>query len=768
MSDPARTVKTWPTGHKAPVADTPTPDSSTMQASPALRALAEAYGIATHYVSFYGEEVDVAPPTLVALLRASGVPVDSATSTVQIEAALVTRREAPWRELLPPSLVVREGSGTLVVHTVDGSALDLTIVLEDGTRLPLGILDEPRAHDRPDEPEVRVVDGRTVRRRHIALPTDLPLGWHVVHAVEHSASPGIPDRTATCRLAVTPARLPAPPSRADRPGRAWGVMAQLYSVRSQHSWGIGDFADLADIAAITGRRGADFVLINPIHAGGVTSPMEPSPYRPASRRFVSPLMLRPEDIRETAYASAAQRAEIARLREQVTDDNTDPERIDRDAVWAAKKAALEIVHAVPRSPGRQASFDAFVAREGRALADFALWCALCEDDAHRDATVPAPDGVTPGLPDADSPAARRRGDELAGRVRFYSWLQWVADEQLAAAQAAAVHAGMCMGVMQDLAVGVHPQGSDVWAAPGLYTTAASVGAPPDMYNPQGQDWSQPPWLPDALARAGYAPLRDLLRGVLRHSAALRVDHVMGFFRLWWVPAGQTADAGAYVRYDHEAMIGVLALEAQRAGAVIIGEDLGTVEGWVREYLADRGILGTSVLWFDNDENGPTPPERHREWALETVTTHDLPPAAGYLAGDHVGLRARLGLLQRPVAEEEDAARREREAMLAVLRRRGLIGRDATEEQIVTALHVLVAASPARLLAVALVDAVGERRAQNQPGTSWQYPNWQVPLADAHGHVVLVGDLAANPRFTGLLHAVDDAVGAASARRLRVS
>ncbi|HMO10464.1 MAG TPA: 4-alpha-glucanotransferase, partial [Actinotalea sp.] len=194
------------------------------------------------------------------------------------------------------------------------------------------------------------------------------------------------------------------------------------------------------------------------------------------------------------------------------------------------------------------------------------------------------------------------------------------------------------GVMHDLAVGVHPEGADAWALRDVLAVGVSVGAPPDMYNQQGQDWSQPPWRPDALVRTAYRPFRDLLRTVLRHAGAIRIDHVIGLFRLWWIPQGSGAQEGAYVRYDHEALVGILCLEAQRAGAVVIGEDFGTFEPWVRDYLADRGVLGTSVLWFEYEDGGVMPPERYRRLALATVTTHDLPPTAGYLGGEHVDLR----------------------------------------------------------------------------------------------------------------------------------
>ncbi|MFT4219224.1 MAG: 4-alpha-glucanotransferase [Microbacterium sp.] len=696
-------------------------ESTADEASAALAELAEAHGVSTAYWSFYGEHVRVPASTLRAVLGAMGV---AASTDAEIDTALRAAHDGPWRALLPPSLVVREGSGDVFVSVADGHDVSVEVELEDGTRRALGIPDQDAAS--------RTLDDATVWRVRVPLPADLPLGWHRLHAVERGHD-GAESRRDDCVLVVTPNRLPDPPSRPGNGGRAWGVMAQLYSVRSRGSWGIGDFADLGELAAVSGQRGADFLLVNPIHAAEVTSPIEPSPYLPATRRFVAALYLRPEDIPEAARLDADARARVERAHARVAASNADASHIDRDASWTAKREALEAVFLVPRDADRQRAFAEFAAREGQALADFALWCALQELDAAESAPEPS-----------------------AERVEFYSWLQWVADEQLAAAQASATGAGMRIGIMHDLAVGVHPLGSDTWSRPDTFAAGASVGAPPDMYNQQGQNWSQPPWLPDALARSAYAPLRDLLRGLLRHAGALRIDHIMGLFRLWWIPDGLGASAGTYVRYDHEAMIGVLALEAHRAGAVVIGEDLGNVEPWVRDYLAARGILGTSVLWFEHADGAPLAPERYRQSVLATVNTHDLPPTAGYLAGEHVELRARLGVLEEPLVEARESARRERDTMVGLLRERGLVspGAEPDEEEIVAGLHAWLAQSPARLLGVALVDAVGERRAQNQPGTHREYPNWQVPLADAEGRAVLLDDLARNPRFLALTAAVD--------------
>ncbi|MFT4157317.1 MAG: 4-alpha-glucanotransferase [Microbacterium sp.] len=711
--------------------------------SETLRALAEAYGIATSYWSFFGEQVSPPAPTLRLLLTALGVdPTDE-------QEALRARADAPWRRLVPASVVVREGTGSIIAHTGAGHAVRFALTLEDGSERVFPASGQVS--------ESRTVDGESVQRHVVELPADLPLGWHELRGEEVDPGSGRVLRQATATLVVTPHRLSRPPSRDANRGRSWGLMAQLYSARSRGSWGFGDFADLAELAEISARRGADFLLINPIHAAEVTSPIEPSPYLPASRRFVAPLYIRPEDIEEAAGLAGSDAgedaaAEIATLREPLNEANLVDELIDRDAVWAAKREALRLIHLVPRSAARQQAFDTFIAREGEALTRFARWCALQEHFAG----IPH-DERPAGWDDAASPLAQELAAALDDAAAFHVWLQWIADEQLAAAQTAAAASGMQIGIMHDLAVGVHPLGADVWSNPEAYARYVTVGAPPDMYNQQGQDWSQPPWLPDGLAEQGYRPLRDLLRGLLRHAGALRIDHIIGLFRLWWIPAFSPPGAGTYVRYDHEAMIGILALEAHRAGAVVIGEDLGNVEPWVRDYLAERGILGTSVLWFENDDDGPRQPEQYRQGVLATVTTHDLPPTAGYLAGEHVELRARLGILERPVEEEREAARHEKERMLQRLRERWILAPDATEEDAVIALHRYLGASPSYLLGVALTDAVGERRAQNQPGTYREYPNWRVPLADGDGIPVLLDDLDGNGRFRRLVKAVDESL-----------
>lgn len=692
-----------------------------------LARLAGVHGVATSYGSWRGGRVEVSEDTVVAVLGALGV--DAATPAA-VRAALAAAEERPWRRTLPPVVVLTDEQRLVVpVHVPHGAGVNVGVALEGGGVVAL------EQEQRWVDP--REVDGALVGEASFVVPAGLPLGWHVLRADVEGAG------TASAPLVVTPARLSLPASLGEH-GQRWGFMAQLYSVRSRASWGLGDLGDLAALLEWSGRDlGADLLLVNPLQAAEPVGRMSPSPYLPSSRRFVNPVYVRVEDVPETAQLDPAAAGVVADLARELRARNTDAGSLERDPVWAAKRRALELVHAVPRSAQRQAAFEAFREQEGQGLTDFALWCALAE---HFGPGQPWPEEAH----DPRGEAVRALAGQLSARIDFYAWLQWVADEQLAAAQAAATSAGMALGVVHDLAVGVHPEGADAWALRGVLASGVSVGAPPDDFNQQGQDWSQPPWRPDALAEAGYLPFRDLVRTILRHAGGLRVDHIIGLFRLWWVPAGQLPSAGTYVHYDHEALVGILALEAHRAGAVVIGEDLGVVEPWVRVHLRERGVLGTSVLWFEKDSaQQPIPPEQWRELCLATVTTHDLPPTAGYLAHEHVALRDRLGLLTQPVEEERAQDAAAQATVLARLRELGLLTEGAGEQEVVEALHRYLLLTPSRLLGVSLADAVGERRTQNQPGTSDEYPNWRVPLADGRGRAVLVEDLRTDPRVASL-------------------
>lgn len=701
---------------------TPGPDESAPPEgpppSPALARLAEAHRVATQFWDWQGRPMAVSAETLVAVLGSLDV---DASGPAAVAAALRDHEQAALRQLLPSCLVVRRGSPhRFAVHVAHGAPVDVWVELEQGG-----------ARRRLDQDDRWVdpidLDGELVGVATFTVPADLPLGYHLLGA---SSGP----RTASAPLIVTPERLELPPAMSE--SRLWGYLVQLYSLRSRRSWGVGDLADLADLVGWAGRElGAGFVLVNPLHAAEPAPPLSDSPYLPTTRRFPNPLYARVEAVPEYAYLDAPARRRVSTLRAKVGPADEPGALIDRNVAWKAKIAALRVVHGVPRSIGRQSAYERFVSREGDGLRDFATWCALAVRHGSATSTWPAE------LRDPGSPGVEAARVELADEIDFWCWLQWVLDEQLAGVASVAAAAGAPLGVVHDLAVGVHPDGADTWALGTMLARGVSVGAPPDEFNQLGQDWSQPPWHPGRLAAAGYQPWRDMLRTVLRHAGGLRVDHVLGLFRLWFVPAGGPASNGTYVSYDHEALVGVLALEAQRAGVVVVGEDLGTVEPWVRDYLAERGVLGTSLLWFERDEEGsPKRPAQWRELTLATVATHDLPPTAAYLSGDHVDLRERLGLLTRPVEEERAADVAARNDWMALLASLGLLRPGATTEDVIDALHRLLTQTPCRLLGVQLVDAVGERRTQNQPGTFEEYPNWRLPLADGAGRPVLVEDL----------------------------
>ncbi|MEV0681485.1 4-alpha-glucanotransferase [Actinosynnema sp. NPDC050436] len=509
----------------------------------------------------------------------------------------------------------------------------------------------------------------------LALPAEPPLGYH-----------RLGDRT----VVVAPRALEPPP-------RAWGWMLQLYAMRSDESWGMGDFADLATIARRSADElGAGVLLVNPVQAVAPTTPVERSPYSPSSRRFANPLYLRVEDTDAYREADAATRAAVDALR-----PDNDTELIDYDAVWTAKRAALELLWPSVEHP----------APEGD-LRDFARFCALAE--------VHGPDWRQ--WPEAQRDPATATADPE--RVAFHAWLQELCERQLADARQAA--GAMPVGIVHDLPVGVHPGGADTWAVRDAFAPDVRVGAPPDAFSQLGQDWNLPPWRPDRLAEQGYEPFRAVLRSVLRHGDGVRVDHVAGLWRLWWIPPGEPAKRGTYVNYDDDAMLAVLTLEAHRAGAVVVGEDLGTVEPKVTEGLHEHGMLSSAVLWFQRDYDRPghplVPPGRWTTSAMASISTHDLPTVAGFLGAEHVRLRAELGQFANDPEGELRNAERERAELIALLKQEGVAADD-----LVTAFHALLAKAPSLLLLTSPQDALGETRQPNLPGTVDQYPNWRIPL-----------------------------------------
>jgi 4-alpha-glucanotransferase len=632
-----------------------------------LREVAAAHRVATFYRNERREPVHVDADVVIKVLGLLDV---DARSHAAREQELARLAECERANVLAPTVAVRLNGRA---HRLPGAAL---LVGEDGGRIE--VRDE--------------------------LPDDLSPGWYEIHTHDGQRS----------TLVAAPQQVPQMPA-------TWGWMLQLYALRSRRSWGIGDLGDLQEFVVWTAaEHGAGAVLLNPLHAPGPTHPVQPSPYTPSSRRFANPLALRIENLDAYRRADSATRAEVDALRVSPA-----TERIDHDLVWAAKRAALELLW---RAEGRPSPLEESL---DPGLRDWATYCALAERHGGRWSRWPQP------LRDVAAPAVTDARKQLALRVAFHAWVQQRCAEQLTAARTAARDAGMALGILHDLAVGVDADGADAWALADVLATGVSIGAPPDNFTPPGQDWGLPPWRPDRLAATGYAPLRDMLRAVLAHADGLRIDHVAGLWRLWWIPPGDGPDRGTYVHYDADVMLAVLALEAHRANATVVGEDLGTVEPEVTKALSDNGMLGCAVSWFVRDESTSDqpllPPSEWPARAAASLSTHDLPTAAGFLRGEHVRARAERGLLD-DVSAEQATADKERAEWLALLESEGLLpdssgASEPDEAAIIVAMHQLLAATPSRLKLISPYDVVAEVRQPNLPGTIDEYPNWRLPLPE---------------------------------------
>jgi 4-alpha-glucanotransferase len=521
-----------------------------------------------------------------------------------------------------------------------------------------------------------------------------------------------------------------------RRGRVWGITCQLYGLRSERNWGIGDFEDLARLAEIVGARGGDFLGVNPLHALYPADPERCSPYSPSSRRFLNVLYIAPDIEPEF--------------------DHIEPPRLDAlrhsalvayDEVARTKFAALQAMFEVFRADApqdRRSAFDAFVKRGAEALVRHCLFEALHEHHASE------PWWEWPqGLHRADSDAVAQVRTDHAERVEFFMWLQWLADRQLGQAQARARAAGMRIGLYLDMAVGVAPDGAMAWADPGLMVGGAHIGAPPDQFNAQGQDWGLIPQRPTALIERQLEPFRDDLRASMHHAGAVRLDHAMALQRLFWVPAGAPATEGTYVRYPLAGMLGAIAEESRHYRTVVVGEALGTVPKGFWPLLADKKLQSYRVLFFERRSDGGF--RRPRSWprqALGCVSTHDLPTLAGWWTGRDIEWRHKVGFISLQDAAAEHRGRAEqRQALWDALVSQALMPAGTAPRRIdaeaILAVHRYVAMSPVRLMGVQLEDAVGEVEQANLPGASEPHPNWRRKIS-----VALEG-LAEHPLFHSL-------------------
>ncbi|MCY7380009.1 MAG: 4-alpha-glucanotransferase [Gemmatimonadaceae bacterium] len=687
-----------------------------MTARPALLQLAERLGIQSSYVDQTGESRrDTSDDTRMALLAAMGF--DASTEERAADAISALRSAARRRWIEPVRVVRRRSRGlsrvAVRMPSMRVETVQWTLVL--------------RTEEGIESQWTGTTHGGRSRRMHLELPMVPPLGYHDLTIVFEGAGK---TRRATQRLIVVPSQCVAPEMRL-RGQRGFGITANLYTVRSARNWGAGDFGDLGVMAEWLAHHGGAFVGVNPLHALR-NDGYDVSPYSPISRLFRNPLYLRTDDIPELAHdahareriASPEFQAALAELR--------DAEMLDYGGIMALRAPALESLHRtfVEREVGgnspRAREYTQYVEREDPQLTQFATFMAIAEREGPDARQWPHE------LRDPRSEAVAQMRRQLAERVDYHRWLQFETDHQLGHAALAASRAGLALGLYQDLAVGSAASGADVWANPDLFVQGATVGAPPDMYSDEGQNWGLPAINPHVLRATGYDYWVRLLRAGFRHTGALRIDHALGLFRMFWVPLGQSARHGAYMTSFSEELFGILALESARHGALVVGEDLGTVPPEVPGVLARWGVLGSKVQVFERDfvTGRFNPASNYPRMALTTVNTHDLPPLVGWMEGRDIALRNELGDLGDPAqaAGMRESRWSDRIALVDSLIQHGLLPESArdnvTSDALIAAVHAFIRRTPSALVGLALDDLAHEQTPVNIPGI-WQdrYPSW---------------------------------------------
>jgi (1->4)-alpha-D-glucan 1-alpha-D-glucosylmutase len=696
-----------------------------------LTRLAAAHGIQPTWYDIWGNAHHVTETTLRALLAAMHV---AAANDDQVHASLHAYEVGVWTNALPGTVVVRESGlpAQIVVRLPadGGQSLAWQLIEENGTQHG-GSVD--LAH-LPETRRATIGERQHVARR-LTLDVRPPLGYHRLRLTGDSGVLG------EALFIVAPDQCYEPESLASG-ARAWGPAVQLYSVRSERNWGIGDFTDLQLVIEQWAERGADLVGLNPLHALFPHNPEHASPYSPSSRLFLNPLYIDPARIGGYAQFESAQDKSAAAEQQSQLATLRAAELVDYRSVAAVKMTAFDALYAGFRERAlagdsdEARSFREYRTLAGPTLRRHALFEALQAHFHREDPNVWGWPVWPEDYRHPDMPQVARFAEQHTESVEFYEWLQWHADRQLGEARRRAVELGLEVGLYGDLAVSVDRGGAEAWFSQDDYALAASVGAPPDDFSPKGQNWGLPPLIPTQLLRSGFAPLVTTLRAVMRHAGALRVDHVMQFMRLFWIPEGAGSADGAYVMYPMHEMLGILALESHRHRCIVIGEDLGTVPDEIRAALAAQRTLSYRLLYFSRQHGGEfSPPRDYPEQALVAVTTHDLPTLAGFWEGRDLALRERLGLFPSEAMQRSQFAEREhdRARVLRALDREGLLPDGTTTDaatasamtaELARAIHVYLARTPSKLLMIQLEDVLGMGDQVNQPGTSTQYPNWR--------------------------------------------
>lgn len=709
-----------------------------------LASLAEKAGIAADYYDIGGTRHVTSDQTKRAILQAMGFAIDSPEALVQ---TLKEWDEAPWRRPCEPVRVVRQDSNDLTAACC--------LALEDGkersTAVRWTIRDDTGEIIKDDTVgpglppvEVRFLDGRRHVRVIVPLPAALPIGYYTL---SFQAEGLVGGAVAAMRLIVAPPHCYLPPAMESHQP-LWGFALQLYSLSSPRNWGCGDLTDLRQVVEWAGKDlGAGLIGLNPLHALRNSAPFHHSPYAPLNRLALNELYVNLEKLPEffasqeaqRQYQSAEFQAKLKVLRET--------RHVDYDAVAAAKRAMLDLAYRqflkdnyegaepalVPKT-ARAKLLERFIQSEGEPLELYAIFQALEEERRLiQSKTVTWADW--PKQFSVPGPAVREYGKRHRKRVRFFQYVQWIATEQLLEVRKLAEQAGMPIGLYNDLALGAERTGAEAWMYQSVLALGADCGAPPDAFAPEGQNWGLPPMNPLALRAGGYEPFVRLLRSNLRFGGAIRLDHVMGLCRLFWIPRGKPASEGTYVHYPFEDLLSIVALESVRAKTLVIGEDLGTVPDWVREQLARAKALSYRVFFFERRGDGSwKSPGEYPEQSLAVVTTHDLPTLTGFWSGEDLRVRAGLGSFRDEAGRRQawDERDRDKARMLSALKIESLLPEGMSKDPdavpamtpaLCRAIHLYLARSRSAIVLANLEDGLEELAQTNLPGTVDSHPNW---------------------------------------------
>jgi 4-alpha-glucanotransferase len=673
--------------------------------------LAGVAGLEPWYYDIAGIKHETTTESKVLVLSAFGFDVSSVAAA---RASLARLEEEPWRRALAP----------FIVTPAKAPAVDLFLPAKSAQRVHHWRVeveggDAVECDFHPDSLPllgVRDIDGRRIEHRRLMLaPISSGYGRGTISG----------DSAADATLALVPDKsyLPEPLAAGQR---LWGVAAHLYTLRSDRDWGIGDFSDLARLCSSIGKTGGSAIALNPFHALFPNRPEDASPYSPSSRLFLNPLYI---DI--GAERSASENPEIDQLAKSASRLRAG-ELIDYTGVWRAKQAGFEALFARFKQQPAPSEFGEFVAAQGEALNHFALFSAIAEVHA-------LPWQNWPSQLHRPDTAAHHLDAHLEDRVAHHRYVQFLADQQLRKAGDDARAAGMHIGLIRDLAMGINPDGADAWLNQDTYVSGLRCGAPPDDFQPKGQEWGVLPLDPLRLRR-NLEPFAQLLCANMRHAGALRIDHVIGLQRQFLVPIGAEAKIGCYVRFPLDDLLGVLALESTRNRCLVIGEDLGTVPEGFRQRIHDMDIPGCAVLYFERAFDGQfKPPSDYRTKSAATVSTHDLSPFAGFWEKRDIALRRSLGIYDKSEAKTADEQRDiDRARLLEALAQAGIaVPQENDTAALCRAVHAFLASSAARLFLAKLDDLLGEREQLNVPGTTFEAPNWRRKLSASVGDPALL-------------------------------